>query len=79
MFSKISFIKYYVRPKRLAAEPVSPRVDSEEPVGAPIPEQGSSEPSEPSLRAPRADKKFFEKVIGGIQIVNDKNVLSQSL
>ena len=57
----------------LKLEPVSPRVDSEEPVGAPIPEQGSSEPSEPSLRAPRADKKFFEKVIGGIQIVNDKN------
>ena len=56
----------------LTLEPVSPRIDSEEPVGAPIPEQQSPEPS---LRAPRADKKFFEKVIGGIQIVNDKNVL----
>ena len=75
----------------LTLEPVSPRIDSEEPepdasptstfytpraspqpqpqpcLKSPIPEQ------EPELIAPRADKKFFEKVIGGIQIVNDKN------
>ena len=55
----------------LTLEPVSPRIDSEEPcLKSPIPEQGSPEPS---LRAPRSDKKIFDKVIGGIQIVNDKN------
>lgn len=53
----------------LTLEPVSPRVDSEEPcLASPTPEQES-----PELIAPRVDKKFFEKVIGGIQIVNDKN------
>ena len=55
----------------LTLEPVYPRVDSEEPcLASPTPEQESPEPS---LRAPRADKKCFDKVIGGIQIVNDKN------
>lgn len=69
----------------LTLEPVSPRIDSQEPcLSSPTselespeprrsPELGSPEPSEPELIAPRADKKFFEKVIGGIQIVNDKN------
>ena len=55
----------------LTLEPVSPRLNSEEPcLKSPIPEQESPGPE---LIAPRADKKFFEKVIGGIQIVNDKN------